>query len=147
MGPLMAAPLLHYLDTNVLISILDGKEPLAEPQAEFVRRLDAGEARAVTSELTLAECLVLPYARNDKKLIARYLLFMEGRSQFPVLPVSRAVLVRAAGLRAESRIHLPDAIHVATAEIADCDIFVTDDNRIKPDKPMRRSRWADFRID
>jgi hypothetical protein len=46
------------------------------------------------------------------------------RSSFAVLPVSREILIRAAGIRARDKLKLPDAIHFATAEIGRCNTFL-----------------------
>lgn len=45
-------------------------------------------------------------------------------------PVSRDVLLAAARLRAEIGLKLPDAIHVATAQLTGCDQFLTNDARV-----------------
>ena len=57
----MGNPPVHYLDTNVLIAIIDGRDQLTSSQFNFLRRLETGEALAATSEITLAECLIKPY--------------------------------------------------------------------------------------
>jgi predicted nucleic acid-binding protein len=50
---------------------------------------------------------------------------------FEVQPVSRDVLIEAAGLRAHrASIKLPDAIHIATARMSSCTFFVSDDRRL-----------------
>jgi predicted nucleic acid-binding protein len=47
-------------------------------------------------------------------------------------PVTRDILVDAARLRAESRTQLPDAIHVATALRHGCEVYLTNDHRLRP---------------
>jgi predicted nucleic acid-binding protein len=48
-----------------------------------------------------------------------------------VVPVDRAILVRAASLGPSLGLKLPDAIHVASATATDCDVFLSNDGRIK----------------
>ena len=49
-----------------------------------------------------------------------------------VVAISRQILIEAAHLRAKSRLlNLPDAIHFATAQINDCQTFLTNDKRLK----------------
>lgn len=48
-----------------------------------------------------------------------------------MLPVSREILVEAARIRAGTALKLPDAIHVATARMCGCEVFLTNDTRIK----------------
>jgi predicted nucleic acid-binding protein len=128
------------LDTNVLISIIDGRDPLTRSQFAFLQRLEDGKALAATSEVTLAECLIKPYGYNDGPLVARYLVFLQNRPELAVVPVSRDILIRAAMHRAMSRIKLPDAILLATAEFAGCTIFLSEDRRIRPVKPIRLAK-------
>lgn len=47
------------------------------------------------------------------------------------MPVDRSILVAAARLRAQLTLRLPDAIHVATALAADCELFVSNDRRVR----------------
>ena len=44
-----------------------------------------------------------------------------------LVPIARAVLERAAALRAATNLKTPDAIHAATALIEGCTLFVTND--------------------
>jgi predicted nucleic acid-binding protein len=44
-----------------------------------------------------------------------------------LVPITRTVLERALSLRATYRIRTPDAIHAATALLAGCALFVTND--------------------
>jgi len=47
-----------------------------------------------------------------------------------VVPVSREVLIAAAHLRADANLKLPDAIHVATAQLTGCEQFLTNDTHV-----------------
>jgi predicted nucleic acid-binding protein len=47
-----------------------------------------------------------------------------------VIPIDRSILVDAAHYRARLGIKLPDAIHVATAVAAGCEIFLSNDRKI-----------------
>jgi len=64
-----------YLDTNLFIYAVEGYEP----EEAFVRALflalEGGEFAAVTSELTLAEVLVRPFALGREDVAATYIEF------------------------------------------------------------------------
>jgi hypothetical protein len=45
-----------YLDTNIIITIIEGSAGLTIAQRDIIAMIDAAEAKAVTSELALAEC-------------------------------------------------------------------------------------------
>jgi predicted nucleic acid-binding protein len=137
----LPARLRYYLDTNVVISIVEATKAYGAAQARFVKRIDDGEIEVVTSELTLAECLVKPLADRNLKAIEAYLGFLEGRPELSVLPIDRAILLDAARVRAELNIKLPDAIHVATALAARCERFVTSDKGIVLPRAIELARW------
>jgi len=124
-----------YLDANVLI--------------EFVERQDAGfgrvveDARAgrlslVTSELTLAEVIVLPLRDGVLALLANYRDLFSQPELIECAPITRDVLHRSGEIRATDGGKLADAVHLATAEIAGYKVFLSSDRRIRPRAPMVR---------
>lgn len=94
-----------------------------------------------TSEITLAECLVKPFADKDIFAVETYMTLLGGQPDLPVIPISRQILLSAAQLRAETKLKLPDAIHVATAKWAECSAFITNDRGIKHDDGLRVIIW------
>jgi predicted nucleic acid-binding protein len=131
----------YYVDTNVVIYILESPTKLSAGQNAFVADLEAGRLEAVTSELTLAECLIKPLGDFDTTAVAAYQTFLNDRRNFPVLPVNRDILVEAAAIRARVRCPLPDAIHLATAVLARCDVLLSNDKRLKPVAPLQILSW------
>lgn len=146
MGQIGVAPARFYVDTNVVIAIIESSGALTPGQAAFIDDVDRGRNTAVTSELTLAECLVKPMADRNLETVAAYLAFLDGRPQLPVMPVSRAILLEAARLRAESGIKLPDAIHIATASAVNCDVFLTNDRRVKAYVGIKIQWWDELQM-
>lgn len=134
----------YYLDTNVVISVVEAAERLAETQTRFIAGIDGASIKALTSELTLAECLVKPFADKNAAAVEAYLLFLNGRRNFPVVPINRHILTVAARLRTELGVKLPDAIHIATAEAAECAIFLTNDRGIRLPGKMKLKLWNEI---
>jgi predicted nucleic acid-binding protein len=62
-----------YLDANVWIYALEGYAAYATQLAALFTRLDAGDLIGATSELTLAEVLVKPFADKNYALQQRYI--------------------------------------------------------------------------
>ena len=135
----MAKPPLYYLDTNVVISSSKRPRAFGQAQRRFVERIDASEIAATTSELTLAECLVKPLADKDLAAVEAYLTFLDWATAFPVVPVTRGILLDAARLRATSTLKLPDAIYIATAHTAGCTEFLTNDRQSSAARDARQS--------
>jgi predicted nucleic acid-binding protein len=120
-----------YLDTNVIVYAVEGFDEHQAFLEALFRMLDAGEATATTSELTLAEVLVKPFKAGRHDIIELYEDLLQSAASVSVLPVDRQILINAARFRIDLRIKLPDAIHVATAVAGGCDIFLTNDRRIR----------------
>ncbi|HEV8580073.1 MAG TPA: type II toxin-antitoxin system VapC family toxin [Thermoanaerobaculia bacterium] len=132
-----------YLDANFFIYVLEESEPWAEAARRILISLDRGECEAVTSELSLAECLVKPLELGRTEIAEVYLEFLRDRRSLLVVPVSREVLIEAARLRAQNRIKPPDAVHGATALQGGCASFLTNDDRLNI-PGIQMVRWGDL---
>ena len=120
-----------YLDTNIIIYAVEGYETHAARIKFVLRGMTTGEITAVTSDLTVAEVLVKPKRDANRALEDAYQQFLLPTKSFRNSPVSRQILEAAAGIRAQSALKLPDAIHFASAIDQGCDSFLTNDDRFK----------------
>jgi len=85
---------------------------------------------AVSSDLALAEVLVKPMADARIDLQEAYKTALQNGGNLNLAPISRSILIEAARLRARYAVlKLPDAIHAATAISAQCNYFVSNDQR------------------
>ena len=126
-----------YFDANVFIYALEGAPALRAAALPLFDLFDAGEAEAVTSEMTLAEALVLPYRTGDDVVAARYETLMAPKPGL-VRVAATVVLWRAAArLRAATpSLRLPDAVHAVTAQAERCALLVTGDRRLATASPV-----------
>jgi len=136
----MPAPRL-YLDTNVIIALVETAETLSADQRAVLDAIDAGHIGAVTSELTLAECLVRPFTEENGEAVSVYDALLCGDGPPEMLPITRPVLVEAARMRAGTALKLPDAIHVATAAQGGASHFLTGDRRIRLPESLSPLLW------
>jgi predicted nucleic acid-binding protein len=120
-----------YLDTNILILF---KEIHCSEQENIVVFLAACRASGkipFTSSLTYSELLVKPLADGNRDLIETYENWASTGSWLQTVPLLPDVLLIASLIRAGSRrTKLPDAIHLASAIVAGCDIFLSADTRL-----------------
>ena len=131
-----------YLDTNALIYMTEGSAAFKRHLEKFFEQIVDATARLVTSELALTEVLVHPIRDNNRKLLEAYNDLFEHFVN--ARPITRRMLIRAAELRAGPRKYrTPDAIHIATAEDAGAQLFVTGDSGIEIVLPMRRYLLAE----
>ncbi len=59
-----------YLDANIFIYLLEGIEPWATLLQDVFSGFITEELSAVSSRLTLSECLVLPFKQNDTRSLS-----------------------------------------------------------------------------
>jgi predicted nucleic acid-binding protein len=88
--------------------------------------LQDGNLQVVTSELALAECLVCPSNRKPRRPASARNGAFQWRQAHRGADLPRN-LIEAARLRALHGLEMPDAIHGATAKIARCKWFLTND--------------------
>ena len=120
-----------YLDTNIFVYALEGFERFEPALSELFKEIQDGRIKAITSELTLAEVLVKPLADGKTEVCAAYTAAIQDSEGLEVAPVTREVLIEAAGIRAKIGVRLPDAIHMATAILSGCRSFLTNDRSIR----------------
>jgi predicted nucleic acid-binding protein len=116
-----------YLDANFFIYLAEGFAPVSAAVARLAAMIGAGELAAFTSELTLAETLVVPHRKGDLALIRLDTDLVSSRDGLTVVPVTRTIWLGAAAERASGPFKLPDAVPIATARQSACDAFLTND--------------------
>ena len=116
-----------YVDANSIIYTIEGVEPYLTTLDPLWDAVQAGTLTVATSDLSLLEVLIGPMKTGDKGLEAGFRNLLQGTQGVQLLPINHVVLERAASLRATVNIKTPDAIHAATALIAGCALFVTND--------------------
>jgi predicted nucleic acid-binding protein len=124
-----------YLDANVFIYALNAFPPLASVITQLFTMIDGGQLQANTSELTLAELLVKPIRDGDLAAQQTCQEMLLSNPRLTLTPISRQTLIESARLRAGSTLKLPDAMHFATATLARCDVFLTNDMRFRLPAP------------
>ncbi len=119
-----------YVDSNILIYTVDGDTPLkTAAQAVVTGHLQHGH-RLFSSELALGECL-RGVRLGTAASAAAFQRMFDDTAFLTSVPVTRPILIRAASLGLELNLKLVDAIHVATAEALQCDVFLTNDRGIR----------------
>ncbi len=126
-----------YLDANVVIYLTEGNPAFKATIEGLFAEIEQAGARIITSELTYTEVLVVPFRTGNAELAKAYERLME--TLVEPLPIRRNDLFLAAKLRASTpKLRTPDALHLATAMLAEADFFVTGDAGINVLAPMQR---------
>lgn len=133
-----------YFDSNVFVYLIEGYRELEEKLRDIRDSILNAEAEIVTSELTLCEVLVVPFRENNARLIAGYRQFIEQSGAFEIQPTTLETYVRASLCCAQLGFKTPDAIHMATAIETECEMFVTNDKRLKAPHGVQMVRLSEI---
>ena len=115
-----------FLDTNFFIYLIESTGPQGVRARYLLRAFSARKDEILTSVMTLGELLVQPMRAGDQLMVQRYrrILRSPGISVLPFLENAAEVFAR---VRIDKSIRPPDAIQLATAGTAGCDLFLTND--------------------
>jgi predicted nucleic acid-binding protein len=120
-----------FLDTAPVIYYVERHPTYTARVDEIFDRIDAGNPRAVTSAVTLAECLVHPLRLGLTQVQQDYTDLIVAGANVTFMPLDDAIARRAAELRAHYNLALGDAFQVAAALAAGGDAFLTNDLGLK----------------
>lgn len=116
------APIIYYVEKN--------PHYLARVEVVF-DHLDNGSLTAVTSPVTLAECLVTPYRLGLAQLQRDFFDLIVYGSNTIFFPIDHEQARQAAELRARYNLTLSDSLQIAAAQAAGCEAFLTNDTLLK----------------
>jgi predicted nucleic acid-binding protein len=117
-----------YLDAEVIIYLIE-QNPQFAPRVEAWLLANPGDL--VSSELGRMETLVVPVRNADARRIADFERFFATQvAEF--VPLMRDIFDKAVEIRAGHRaIRTPDAIHLASAALSGCDVFLSNDPQLQ----------------
>jgi predicted nucleic acid-binding protein len=116
------APFIYYVEQNP--TYLDRMRAIFQ-------MVDSGVAQVITSVITLTEVLIMPIQTGHAQYEQEYRDMLLNTANITALSVSAPIAEQAAHLRARYNLRTPDALHIATALVAGCDAFLTNDLRLK----------------
>lgn len=118
-----------FWDTNLFIYLVEDYARLSDlAYALRERMLERGD-QLCTSTLTLGEVLVKPFSTRNVELAEAY----EGKLAPPsvlLIPFDRTAARIYARLRQDRTLRPLDAMQLACAAQAGCDLFITNDDRL-----------------
>lgn len=115
------------IDTSVWIYHFEQHPEFAVPAGRIIENLEAGKFRGIASELTLLELSVRPLQLGRQGVADDYEVLLGHFPNLELEPISREILLEAAGLRARQRLRTPDAIQIATGLRSGATLAVTND--------------------
>jgi len=118
-----------FFDTNLFIYLLEDFGALSRKTNDVFDRIVERQDEIVTSTLTVGEVLVKPIAEGNLDWANRYEKLLDTPGVM-VVPFDRPAARVFAQIRQDRTIRPPDAIQLACAAQARCDLFITNDDRL-----------------
>ena len=119
------------LDTSPFIYYVEDSALYSELCDQFFQQIDEGKIEGVTSTLTLTEALILPLRNQEFEKVQLYRTFLGSTPGIRLVPVDFQIANKAADLRVRYNLKTPDALQVATALMAGCEAFLTNDKGLR----------------
>jgi predicted nucleic acid-binding protein len=115
-----------YLDSAIIIYAVEQVMPYA---SIIETRLSAPDIVCITSDLARMECRVKPIQIKNIELLKDYDYYFE-MAMAEIIVLSRQVIDCATNIRAICGFKTPDSIHLASALVSRCDVFLTNDYQL-----------------
>jgi predicted nucleic acid-binding protein len=119
-----------YFDANIFIYLLENHSDFGEICLSIVQSAVDKELDGYSGDLVLAELLVKPLKDNNARAVKAVKDLFSKEARIELLPHKRSTFETAALLRANYKIKLPDALHIATAIENHIEVFLTNDREI-----------------
>jgi predicted nucleic acid-binding protein len=121
------------LDTSPIIYFVEANPQYANLANAVFQEISQGNAQGFTSTISLTEVLVFPLHKKLTELEQKYIQLLSHSQNLTLIPINVKVAETAAALRAkykDNNLRTPDALQIAAAIEANCQVFVTNDKRL-----------------
>ena len=120
-----------YIETAPLIYYVEEHPTYIAKMDAIVKSVESGGLTALSSVITLTEVLSQPIRIGNTTLEQEYRDILVNSGSYQLVTINIQMAEAAAALRAQYGLRTPDALHIATAIHAGCDVFLTNDSGIK----------------
>jgi predicted nucleic acid-binding protein len=120
-----------FLDTAPVVYYVEKNPHYLDRVRVIFAQIDMGTLTAMTSPVTLAECLIAPIRLGLVTLQQDFVDLIQSGSNTVFTSFNADMARRAAELRARYNLSLPDAFQAAAALQSGCDSFLTNDATLK----------------
>lgn len=100
-----------FLDSAPVIYFVEEKEPFFSRARPFFDQIDDGQITAVSSPITLAECLFYPYKQRNEELAAAFNHRLVHGEHVRFIHTTAAIADLSARLRAEYHLGFADGLY------------------------------------
>lgn len=115
------------LDTNIFISVKN-KEKNFQHSEKILNLIEENQIEGSLSTIVLTEVLVGFYLNEEKEAAIQFL--SSAVLNYEIIPVNIDISQKAAQIRAQYQIRLPDAIISASTFLSDAEILITNNKKM-----------------
>ncbi len=120
-----------FIDTAPIIYFLDANSMLHNKAKSIFSYIVDNNYKILTSAVTCAEYLVVPYRENNQQNIRAFWQFIND-CNIDICIIDESVAEKSAVIRAKySSFKLFDSMQLAVAYMNDCDLFLTNDKQLR----------------
>lgn len=119
-----------FFDTNLFVYLLEDDPRFSPRVKEIVAEMRSRQDSLITSTLTVGEILVKPLSTGNTALVERIEEYFSLPGTVQVVPFDRRAATLYARIRVDKSVKAPDAVQLACAAAAGCDLFLTNDERL-----------------
>ncbi len=116
-----------FVDTSPFIYLVAQHPAYVDKIRAVFHETNLRDLQILTSVITLTETLAKPLKAQDKALEQAYTALFLTTPNLHTLSLNPPIAVEAACLRAQFNLRLGDALQMAVALTAQCDVFLTND--------------------
>lgn len=125
-----------FLDTAPVIYLVEANPEFGALVQRTFQAMEQRRITAVASPVTLAECLVLPLRSQQVLAEQSFRALLTEADGMSFVDIDAQIGVKAAAIRVQYGLKLPDALQIAVALCSGCDGFLTNDQAIKRVKEL-----------
>jgi predicted nucleic acid-binding protein len=125
-----------YVDANIFIYFVEGDGAERETVIDLFVEAAERNVQLVTSEITIAECLRGALKNSDETAASTYRDLLSNDDIVEMITADPVLFEYAALAGCMFSLKLIDSIHIASAMIAGCDAFLTNDKRMRGPEAM-----------
>jgi len=133
-----------YVDANIFIYFLDGREPFLPMVTPFLESVIDGDIIGYTGDAVLAEVTVQPYKTGNISTIERTKAFFAQKDFLSIISHDSKAFDLASKISGTKGMKLIDSLHMATAIQAGCSFMVTHDQKMKSVEGIEIVRLSDI---
>lgn len=132
------------LDTCLWIYHIAEHPAYSRLASRILGEVSRGKCRAVASDITLLELLVRPLQMEAQGIANEYEALLTYFPNLELIPVTRDIIFKAARLRANYGLRVPDAIIIGTALAQGATLVITNDAKWKQVEEIKVACLSDF---